>query len=163
MEIDEKAPQDTVEVDASWANAAHRKSTSGGIVRLQGFILSWWSRTQAVIAQSTCEAELPALNVGACEGRYVQQIMGEMDMKAIITMLGGSQTAVRTTAKKGPGRMRHLDIKELWLQGEVREGRIRIMHVPGDSYPAGIPTKQLVHKKLVQLTALVGLRSGSEL
>ena len=123
----------TVEVDASWANATDRKSTSGGIVRLQGFILNWWSRTQAVIAQSTCEAELLALNVGACKGPYVQQIMGEMDMNAIITMLSDSQSAVRMTAKRGPGRMRHLDVKELWLQGEVREGRIRIMQVPGDS------------------------------
>ena len=89
--------------------------------------------------------------------------MGEMDMNAIITMLSDSQGAVRTTAKRGPGRMRHLDTKELWLQGEVREGRVRIMHVPGGSNPEDILTKQLAHKKLVQLTALVGLRSGSEL
>ena len=92
----------------------------------------------------------------------MQQIMSEMNMDTIITMLSDSQSAVRTTAKRGPGRMRHLDIKELWLQGEVREGRIRIMYVPGDSNPADILTKQLAHKKLVQLTALVGLRSGSE-
>ena len=42
VEIGEKAPQDllTLGVDASWANAADRKSTSGGIVQLQGFILN---------------------------------------------------------------------------------------------------------------------------
>ena len=128
----------------------------------RSFILNWWSRTQPVVAQSTCEAELLALNLGACEGRYVQQILGEMDEKVIITMLSDSQSAVRTTAKRGPGRMRHLDIKELWLQAEVREGRIKIEHVPGDTNPADIFTKQLAHKKLAQLMELVGIRSGSE-
>eukprot|EP00972_Heterocapsa_arctica_P052769 7767394-Heterocapsa_arctica.AAC.1 len=58
-----------VMVDASWANAADRKSTSGGVLRLQGFLLSTWSRKQSVIAQSSCEAELLALNAGAVEGK----------------------------------------------------------------------------------------------
>ena len=41
-------------VDASWANAADWKSSSGGVLRVQGFTLAWWSRTRPVIAQSTC-------------------------------------------------------------------------------------------------------------
>eukprot|EP00972_Heterocapsa_arctica_P048052 7086772-Heterocapsa_arctica.AAC.1 len=64
------------------------------------------------------------MNVGACEGRYVQQLLKEMQINVKITLLSDSQSAVRTTAKRGPGRMRHLDIKELWLQSEVREGFI---------------------------------------
>eukprot|EP00972_Heterocapsa_arctica_P045124 6662661-Heterocapsa_arctica.AAC.1 len=60
-----RADQITVMVDASWANSEDRKSTSGGVLRLQGFLLATWSRTQNVIAQSSCEAELLALNAGA--------------------------------------------------------------------------------------------------
>eukprot|EP00972_Heterocapsa_arctica_P039330 5792794-Heterocapsa_arctica.AAC.1 len=69
IEIDSSKPNNQVEVmvDASWANAADRKSTSGGVLRLQGFLLETWSRTQNVIAQSSCEAELLALSAGAVE------------------------------------------------------------------------------------------------
>eukprot|EP00972_Heterocapsa_arctica_P013994 2063385-Heterocapsa_arctica.AAC.1 len=42
-----KSDQVDVIVDASWANAADRKSTSGGVLRLQGFLLATWSRTQS--------------------------------------------------------------------------------------------------------------------
>jgi len=160
LEVDDKKKPEQLEVlvDASWANALDRKSTSGGVLRLQGFVLGWWSRTQQVIAQSTCEAELLAMNLGACEGRYVQQLLGEMNIKAKITLMSDSQSACRTTGKRGPGRMRHLDIKELWLQSEVRDGHIEVKHVPGDTNPADLLTKQLPAKKLDQMLELVGMR-----
>eukprot|EP00972_Heterocapsa_arctica_P086678 12777457-Heterocapsa_arctica.AAC.1 len=53
--IDKNIPADQIDVmvDASWANSEDRKSTSGGVLRLQGFLLTTWSRTQNVIAQSS--------------------------------------------------------------------------------------------------------------
>eukprot|EP00972_Heterocapsa_arctica_P024115 3553185-Heterocapsa_arctica.AAC.1 len=71
--IDKKVATEQIEVmvDASWANSADRKSTTGGVLRLQGLVLATWSRTQSVIAQSSCEAELLALNAGAIEGKLV--------------------------------------------------------------------------------------------
>ena len=58
--------------------------------------------------------------------------------------------------------MRHLDIKELWLQAEVREGRMTITHISGEGNPADLLTKNLPFKRLEQLTALVGLRPEGE-
>eukprot|EP00972_Heterocapsa_arctica_P100860 14867418-Heterocapsa_arctica.AAC.1 len=65
-------------VDASWANSEDRKSTSGGVLRLQGLLLATWSRTQNVIAQSSCEAELLALNTGAVVGKLAVSILKEL-------------------------------------------------------------------------------------
>eukprot|EP00972_Heterocapsa_arctica_P046278 6826847-Heterocapsa_arctica.AAC.1 len=47
--IDKNTPADQIDVmvDASWANSDDRKSTSGGVLRLQGFLLATWSRTQS--------------------------------------------------------------------------------------------------------------------
>ena len=53
---------------------------------------------------------------------------------------------------------RHLDIKELWLQSEVRDGHIEVKHVPGETNPADLLTKQLPQKKLNQMMELVGMR-----
>eukprot|EP00972_Heterocapsa_arctica_P052131 7668762-Heterocapsa_arctica.AAC.1 len=44
--------------DASWAGGPSRRSTSGGIIVYLGVILLCYSRTQPVVALSTCEAEL---------------------------------------------------------------------------------------------------------
>eukprot|EP00972_Heterocapsa_arctica_P013307 1954881-Heterocapsa_arctica.AAC.1 len=54
-------------VGASWASGIDRRSVSGGAISLQGSLLQHWGRTQATIVQSTCEAELAALNTGAIE------------------------------------------------------------------------------------------------
>eukprot|EP00972_Heterocapsa_arctica_P068482 10117639-Heterocapsa_arctica.AAC.1 len=81
--IDKKLAMDQIDVmvDASWANAADRKSTSGGDLRLQGLLLATWSRTQSVIAQSSCEAELLGLNTGAVEGKLAASILKELKRK----------------------------------------------------------------------------------
>eukprot|EP00972_Heterocapsa_arctica_P032451 4780787-Heterocapsa_arctica.AAC.1 len=66
--IDNSNPTEVLgHVDASWASSIDRRSTSGGAIWLQGCLLTHWSRTQPTIAQSTCEAELAALNTGAVE------------------------------------------------------------------------------------------------
>jgi hypothetical protein len=39
--------------------------------------------------------------------------------------------------------MRHLEIRDLWLQKEVRENKIRILKVPGEENPADLMTKIL--------------------
>ena len=39
--------------------------------------------------------------------------------------------------------MRHLQVRDLWLQKEVREGNIVIHKVPGASNPADLMTKVL--------------------
>eukprot|EP00972_Heterocapsa_arctica_P053237 7839123-Heterocapsa_arctica.AAC.1 len=53
--------------------------------------------------------------------------------------------------------MRHIEIRELWLQTEVREGRLSIIHVPGESNTADLFTKHLPVKRLEQLVIAIGL------
>eukprot|EP00972_Heterocapsa_arctica_P009978 1466335-Heterocapsa_arctica.AAC.1 len=55
--------------------------------------------------------------------------------------------------------MRHIEIRELWLQTEVREGRLDILHVSGESNAADLFTKHLPAKRLAQLTIALGLSS----
>jgi hypothetical protein len=44
--------------------------------------------------------------------------------------------------------MRHLDIRDLWLQKEVREGRLVVEKVPGDKNAADLMTKTLTIKEI---------------
>eukprot|EP00972_Heterocapsa_arctica_P105273 15511539-Heterocapsa_arctica.AAC.1 len=90
-----------VEHPASWASGApDRRSTSGGVVAYGGFHLLHWSSTQATIAQSSCEAELIAANTGACEGRLVQNVFGELGMDLPLKLLTDSSSAEATILKR---------------------------------------------------------------
>ena len=54
--------------DASWADDPKtRRSTSGGVLEVAGACVHAWSRTQAIVAQSSAEAELYAATACAAE------------------------------------------------------------------------------------------------
>ena len=54
-----------VKVDTDFAGClVTRRSTSGGCLMLNGCLVKGWAKTQATVAQSTCEAEFIGANVG---------------------------------------------------------------------------------------------------
>ena len=79
-----------------------------------------------------------------------------MTAKIIIEM--DSSSTEKVMRKRGVGRMRHRAIKELWLQDEVRNGRIEVKHVKGLVNPADLMPKALPRKRLWELCELVGLQ-----
>ncbi len=66
--------------DSDWGNDEEtRRSTTGGILMMGLHLILQWSRTQAVIALSSAEAELNASVKGASEGiqlKYAAQARG---------------------------------------------------------------------------------------
>jgi hypothetical protein len=156
-------PKDSIEVlgiaDASWASGADRKSVSGGVLMINGMLLESFSKTQVSIAQSTCEAELVALNAVACEAKAIAALLteiGEIDVK--IRLLCDSSSAILLMNKVGPGRLRHVETRKLWLQQEVESRRITIEHVPGIDNVADMLTKPLSGVRHRTLSWLIGLR-----
>ena len=135
IDPEESATEVVCHVDAPWASTADRRSTSGGAIWVQGFLVCCWSRTQPTIAPSTCEAELAALNTGATEGKLMQTLLGEIGVTASLRLCSDSLSAVKVTAKRGCGRMRHLEGKRLWPQEETKQKHPTIEHIPESSAP----------------------------
>ena len=132
LEVKTEAPEKVIvgTVDASWASGPGRKSTSGGVLQVQGFTAMHWSRTQSVIAQSSCEAELINMNTGVSEATFVQTLLSEIDINMKICLRAVSSSTIAVTQRRGLGRLRHLQVKELWLQKHVRAGLISMERVP---------------------------------
>ena len=135
IDPEENATEVVCHVDASWASTADRRSTSGGAIWVQGFLVCCWSRTQPTIAQSTCEAELTALNMGATEGKLVQTLLGEIGITASLRLCSDSLSAVKVTAKRGCGRMRHLEVKRLGSRRRRSRSTSRLSTSPESSTP----------------------------
>ena len=58
--------------------------------------------------------------------------------------LGTDSSAAKSfVSRRGLGRMRHLEIRDMWLQREVREGGLEVSKVHGQDNPADLMTKIL--------------------
>jgi hypothetical protein len=143
--------------DANWASDITRHSTSGGLVAVQGFLLQHWSRTQATIAQSSCESELLGMNMCATELCFVRSLCEELHTQVQLQLLSDSSSAVAVTFRRGLGRLRHLDVRQLWLQQQQRDGAITIGQVDTDNNIADLFTKALGNPRFRRLVASFGL------
>ena len=54
-----------------------------------------------------------------------------------------SSAAKSFVSRRGLGKMRHIEIRHLWLQKEVLEGKVLVSKVLGTESPADIMTKLL--------------------
>ena len=56
--------------------------------------------------------------------------------------LGTDSSAVKSfVCRRGLGQMRHVEIRNLWLQKEVADGKVVVSKIPGKEKPADLMTK----------------------
>ena len=128
--------------DSDWAGCLQtRRSTSGGLVMLGEHPMRAWSATQPVVALSSAEAELYSMAEGAARGLALQAMMCEMGAPVSLVVATDSSAAKGFASTRGLGRMRHLEVKDLWLQGLVQCGRLSLVKVRSEHNPADILTK----------------------
>ena len=101
-----------------------------------GHGLGQWSRTQSSIALSSGEAELNAALKGATELVGLRALMQELDLSAKLEVRGDSAACHGTLHREGCGRIKHLEIKQLWLQSRVKSGDVAYRKIPRASNPA---------------------------
>ena len=126
-----------VYVDSDWANdPVTRRSMSGGVVTRGSHTLHWWSRRQATVALSSCEAELNSLVKGACEARFVSFVCRLFSEPSEIVLHTDSSAAKGVVVRAGSGKLKHLSCNQLWIQEKVACGAIVVEKVPRDHNPS---------------------------
>ena len=159
-----EAREITVFVDSDWAGCREtRKSTSGGVPKVGRHVVRTWSTTQPTIATSSGEAELIAMYEGAARGLGLKTVMLECGFSPRLGMIRvwtDSSVAKSFVATRGLGRMRHLEVKLLWLQECVQKGRFWVGKVGGATNVADALTKYHGRDRLVALCAPHGVVVG---
>ena len=102
-----------------------------------------WSSSQAVIALSSGEAEYYALVKSASVGTGVESMLGDLGMKYEdkITLKSDASAAIGIANRVGVGKVRHIEVNQLWLQEKVSNGQIRIEKVKSEENLADALTK----------------------
>ena len=108
---------------------------------------------------SSAEAELYAMTEGATRGMGLQTMLGEMGVFiATLHLYTDSSAAKSFASRRGLGKMRHVEVKELWLQAAVKEGKVKLHKVDGEMNPADLLTKYMDLTRLRRLGELLGLQ-----
>ena len=119
-------------------------------MRSQHLIKSW-SRTQDAITLSSAEAELVALGKLAMEVLGVRSMSEEWKLSKAsqVSQLYADASAALSIAKRqGAGKMRHINVKSLWLQEKAVQSMLMYNKVKGEDNPSDGLTKH-VKKELI--------------
>ena len=137
--------------DSDWAgDRSTGKSTSGGLIMLGSHLVKSWSRTQDSVTLSSAEAELVALGKLAMEILGIRSMAAEWQMtnSAAASVLWADASAALSIAKRqGAGKMRHINVKTLWLQEKEVQQILSYSKIKGEDNPADGLTKH-VRKEL---------------
>ena len=168
----ERSSEVMVEVfsDSNWAGCVSRKSTTSTCVFVGGNLVLSSCKRQMSVALSSCEAELLAASSSVAETMQVTSLvkfcMKDEDRKnndkVSTTLYVDSSSAKALMLRRGCGRLKHLDIRYLWLQSMVRQQLVFISKVGTKNNPADLNTKPLSHNRRQYLMSLLGMANGVE-
>ena len=145
-------------VDTDFAGCREtRRSTSGGVAMLGSHTIKQWSKTQSTLALSSGEAELSGIAAGAAQAIGPQTILRDLGFNVKIVLHSDATAAIGIARRKGMGKIRHLDVSDLWVQDKIRSGALDLVKVPGDQNPADSLTKYVDHSILVKSLARMNL------
>jgi hypothetical protein len=158
----DKSPPDLLclTTDASWASAPGRKSTSGIVMTYRGMLFGAWSRTQKVLAHSSCESELLAMSDGVNEAKFLRTVLRELGKDVSIELSTDSKAAISFSLKRGVVRMKHLELRQLQIQEDVRQHVVLMKFVGSDSNLADPLTKPSTAEKHTWFLRRLGLCYG---
>ena len=138
-----------------------RKSTSGGVWMIGSHCIKVWSATQGAYALSSAEAEFYAMIEGVTRSKGLISLASELGFRGlsnVVNVYTDSSAAKSFVNRRGLGKMRHIEIRDLWLQKEVNEGKVTVSKVPGDDNPADLLTKVLGVGAVVHRLSLMNLK-----
>ncbi|CDO76033.1 hypothetical protein BN946_scf184818.g1 [Trametes cinnabarina] len=154
--------------DADWAGDRNdRRSTSAYVFKLGGGAISWCSRKQQSIAQSSTEAEYVALALAAKEGLWLSTLLSDLDSPVfhalssrlqVPLILVDNQSAMALAKNSSfHDRTKHIAVRHHFIRDELERGTLTVEYVPTGDQVADVLTKSLAREKHTYFTNLLGL------
>ena len=156
--VDGKAEELAVRTDTDWAgDRVSRKSVTCVVYTVAGCTLSTSVTGQAIHAQSSGESEFYGNVTGVSGGLLLQHILAFLGMELPLTLYTDSAASRGVLNRLGVGKIRHLEVKTLWVQALVEKKRLRVKAIKGAVNSADIGTKTLQKERLEMLKTLLGV------
>ena len=135
-------------------------STSGYVFLLSGAAISWSSRKQKTVAQSTTQAEYMALADAANQAAWYRSFLGEIGYEVTdpIPLHGDNKGAVDLALNPVTGkRSKHIPIKHHAIREYIEDSYIELVRTPTLDMLADGLTKPHTHVQLEHFASGLGL------
>ena len=98
---------------------------------------------------------------GATEGIGLKSVGRDLGLDHSVTLYTDSSAAMGMVARKGIGRVRLIEVGELWIQDAAKRGVLSIHRIKGEYNPADILNKHVERGKIHQHCHAMGLAPES--
>ena len=105
-------------------------------------VVSHWS-SQRLVALSSCEAELDAMNTGAAEVMGIRSLAADSGITFDFVLRTDASPALGVVHRRDVGKTRHIDTQELWLQTARRNRELEVQKVAHEENVADKLTKNV--------------------
>ena len=146
--------------DASYAeDLIDRKSTSGFVYKLFGDTISWSTKRQSTVSESSTEAELLALSYASKEGRWIRNLLQEMkiEMGPIILYEDNIPCINIAEEPRCHQRCKHVDVKYMKIRELIKNKEIELKYICSAEQVADVMTKPLPYNSFKKHINSVGL------
>ena len=137
----------------------NRRSTSGYVFTLAGGAVSWRSRLQTCVTQSTTEAEYVAASEACKEVIWLGRLVTDLGIKEQVPMLHcDSQSAIQLA--RNPlyhSKTKHVDVRYHFIREMLEEKQIQLVKVHTTENPADLLTKGLPAESFAHCRTLLGV------
>ena len=121
-----------VYVDTDFAGCGQtRRSTSVGIIMYNGHCVKQYSVAQSTLCLSSGESELHGISNGVSTGLGMQSIAKYLGFDISVRIHRDACAAVGIARRRGLGKIRHLDVKDLWVQQTKRDRSVDPVNILG--------------------------------
>ena len=110
-----------------------------------------WSSTQKIIALSSGEAEYYGIVKGASEAIGSRSVLADLNVKVRVRLHEDSSAARGVAQRIGiGGKVRHIELSELWVQDQIARGRIVVHKIDGSENSSDSLTKHSSGERIAQ-------------
>ncbi len=106
------------------------KKHQWNVIMLGGHLILFASKLQKTVALSSGEAELNALVSGLTEALGVCSLCTDWHSAFPVQCFCDSSAARGIALRTGVGKMKHLQVRQLWVQEQVRLNRASVAWIP---------------------------------
>ena len=130
--------------DTDWVSCRRtRRCTTGRDTVAGSHLIKMWCKSQAVVALNSAEAELYG-SVRASAGTMgLILLCKDLGTHMNGVVLGDASAALAIVARRGLGKLRHLDTNYLWIQEKAAKGDLNFKKVFGVDNGVDLFTKTL--------------------
>ena len=116
-------------------------------------LIKMWSRTQALVALSSAEAELYGIVKATAELKGLISLWKDLGIQLSGHLLADASAALGILKRRGLGKVRHLNSNYLWVQEVMAKREVEYGKVPGSENTSDLFTKALDGETIDKHTA----------